>query len=57
MSVMPLRVNRRSAWMQNGQDAVEYIITRAIASSLFHREPGILPRAKATGQMVDLGKP
>src|SRR4030095_7538785 len=57
MSVTPLRVSRRSAWMQNGQEAVEYISTRAIACSFLYRQPGILPRAKTASQAIDIGEP
>src|SRR5258706_1883293 len=50
-SLTPLSASRRSADWQNGHAAVVYIST--FATLLFHRQPGLLPRAEAASEIDD----
>src|SRR5258706_579864 len=48
-SLTPLSASRRSADWQNGHAAVVYIST--FATLLFHRQPGLIPRAEAASEI------
>src|SRR6516165_3422053 len=51
-SVTPLALRKRSAWMQYGHAAVEYIVT--VGNLLLHGQTRVLPGLVTAAQVVDL---